>query len=184
MDNVMNRKIFTTPRFHLGAHSLFKPSMIDHPGVHAKPKFYCQALFTDLANVKQFFMKDVLPTLPSSWQDDNLRRPLRPNLIRGGEELDKTYPAYLSMRTPVAPALYNESLGYRELLVEEATYPGCICTAEFQLFKYDFSAETRGLSAVLLSVTKVADVEVTQEQAAELISYAEVFKYKIVERKN
>lgn len=156
----MQNRIITLPAFTLMFPQLWAPRAIA-PG--AALKYTATAVFDSEADTSELTtcIKELGDTIFDSIV---FRSPL--------QYMDKNYGfsdcERLNMSAKQRPLL-REALPDQTMYMagEKSFYSGCMCIAEIELFTYD-AHNFKGVAAHMLSITKLADQKLTEDQMAAL----------------
>lgn len=157
----MPTRIIQLPTFTLTFPSLFKPYRVPNMPM-LKEKYGCVAVFErdrDLSEVRAIMyqaMRERFGAEEECWGATPLKA--KPELFPDSLilNLKSASKPYCKEELPDEPAYTGD---------EDSFYPGCLCTAEVTPYCYDYQGH-RGVAFQLLSITKIADIPVTEEEAA------------------
>ena len=156
----MQNRIITLPAFTLMFPNLYQPKAIV-PGT--APKYTATAVFNAEMNTSEIVAL-IRAVMLEKFESIVARSPLR--------YMDDKYGfsdcERLNMSSKTRPLLREAMPDENMYMAGEKTfYSGCLCTAEIELFTYDAHGQ-RGVAAHLLSITKLADQKLTEDQVAAL----------------
>lgn len=162
IDEDDDNPIITLAPFTLIFPALFKPKAIDP---FAAPKFMGGALFKSDDNTVGMLSNICTDlALRKFGMDKPWQSPIKTH--SSIEYLNLLPRVHFSSK--IRPIVKTTRNGLVYFAREEEVYAGCICTAEVMPFAYD-TPQFRGVGLSMLSVTKIMDAQITEDQAQVLM---------------